>query len=283
MPIISFPGASAFTLPTGQAAGPDSGSQPAVTALAAEFVHFVELTSPLPEADQLVLARMLRYGPRTQRSDLAGRRLLVVPRIGTISPWSSKATDVAHNCGLERVRRIERGIWYTVAGRCATRPRCGRPHDRMTEAVLASEAEAERLFAHSQPKPLETIDLLGKGRAAIETANATLAWRWLPTRSTTWRKFPGLGPHPTDVELMMFAQANSEHCRHKIFNADLILDGEKQPQSLFQMIRRSSEASPRACCPRTKTMPPSWRSRGEALLPAPETNIYAFHRERSAF
>jgi len=193
MPIISFPGASAFT-PARLAKRLDriQAANPQVTALAAEFVHFVELTSPLPEADQLVLARMLRYGPRTQRSDLAGRRLLVVPRIGTISPWSSKATDVAHNCGLERVRRIERGIWYTVAGpvrdEAALRAAL---HDRMTEAVLASEAEAERLFAHSQPKPLETIDLLGKGRAAIETANATLAWRWLPTRSTTWRKVSG--------------------------------------------------------------------------------------------
>jgi phosphoribosylformylglycinamidine synthase len=283
MPIISFPGASAFT-PARLAKRLDriQAANPQVTALAAEFVHFVELTSPLPEADQLVLARMLRYGPRTQRSDLAGRRLLVVPRIGTISPWSSKATDVAHNCGLERVRRIERGIWYTVAGpvrdEAALRAAL---HDRMTEAVLASEAEAERLFAHSQPKPLETIDLLGKGRAAIETANATLGLALAPDEiDYLAESFRALGRNPTDVELMMFAQANSEHCRHKIFNADLILDGEKQPQSLFQMIRRSSEASPRGVLSAYKDNAAVMEGpEAKRFFPAPETNIYAFHRE----
>ena len=118
-------------------------------------------------------------------------------------------------------------------------------HDRMTESVLASETEAERLFGHAQPKPLQAIDVLGGGRAAIEAANVSLGLALAPDEiDYLAESFRALGRNPTDVELMMFAQANSEHCRHKIFNADFILDGEKQPQSLFQMIRRSTEASP---------------------------------------
>ncbi len=283
MPIISFPGASAFTparlakrLARIQAANPQ------VTALAAEFVHLVELTSPLPEADQQVLARVLRYGPRTERSNLAGRRLLVVPRIGTISPWSSKATDVAHNCGLDRVRRIERGLWYTVAGQVQDEAALRVAlHDRMTESVLASEAEAEQLFAHAQPRPLLAIDVLGKGRAAIETANVTLGLALAPDEiDYLAESFRALGRNPTDVELMMFAQANSEHCRHKIFNADLILDGEKQPQSLFQMIRRSSEASPRGVLSAYKDNAAVMEGpEANRFFPDPDSNVYATHRE----
>ena len=166
---------------------------------------------------------------------------------------------MAHNCGLGRVRRIERGIWYTIAGPVHDEPTLRAAlHDRMTESVLASEAEAERLFAHAQPRALQAVDVLGGGRGAIEVANLNLGLALAPDEiDYLAENFRALGRNPTDVELMMFAQANSEHCRHKIFNADFILDGERQPQSLFQMIRRSSEAksSPsmysmvRKCCP----------------------------------
>jgi phosphoribosylformylglycinamidine synthase len=206
----------------------------------------------------------------------------VVPRIGTISPWSSKATDVAHNCGLGRVRRVERGIWYTVAGQVHDEPALRAAlHDRMTESVLASETEAEHLFAHAQPRPLQSIDLLGGGRGAIEVANLSLGLALAPDEiDYLAESFRALGRNPTDVELMMFAQANSEHCRHKIFNADFILDGEKQPQSLFQMIRRSTLASPTGVLSAYKDNAAVVEGpEADRFFPDPNTNVYAFHHE----
>ena len=286
MPIFSLPGASAFTpARLAKRLAKIQAANPQVSALAAEFVHFVEIDSPLPDAEQLVLTRVLRYGPRAEASRVGsppGQRLLVVPRIGTISPWSSKATDVAHNCGLARVRRIERGIAYTVAGEVANQPALQAAlHDRMTESVLASEAEAERLFAHAQPRPLQTVDVLSGGRGAIETANLTLGLALAPDEiDYLVESFRTLGRNPTDVELMMFAQANSEHCRHKIFNADFILDGEKQPQSLFQMIRRSTAASPTGVLSAYKDNAAVMEGpQADRFFPDPDTNVYAFHRE----
>ena len=283
MSILSLAGASAFTLARlAKRLAKIQTANPQVSALAAEFVHFVELTSPLPEAEQGVLARVLRYGPRAPRSELDGQRLLVVPRIGTISPWSSKATDVAHNCGLERVRRIERGIWYTIAGPVHDEPTLRAAlHDRMTESVLASETDAERLFVHAQPRPLQAIDVLGGGRGAIQAANLTLGLALAPDEiDYLVESFRTLGRNPTDVELMMFAQANSEHCRHKIFNADLILDGKKQPRSLFQMIRRSTEASPTGVLSAYKDNAAVVEGlEADRFFPDPDTNVYAFHRE----
>ena len=283
MPIISFPGASAFTpARLAKRLAKIQTANPQVSAIAAEFIHFVELTSPLPEAEQAVLARVLRYGPRASKSQLDGRRLLVVPRIGTISPWSSKATDVAHNCGLQSVRRIERGIWYTVAGEVSDEPALRAAlHDRMTESVLAREAEAERLFAHAQPKPLQTIDVLAGGRGAIEAANVTLGLALAPDEMDYLvESFRGLHRNPTDVELMMFAQANSEHCRHKIFNADFIVDGEKQPHSLFQMIRQSTAASPAGVLSAYKDNAAVMQGPDAGrFFPDPDSNVYAFHRE----
>jgi phosphoribosylformylglycinamidine synthase len=286
MPIFSLPGASAFTpARLAKRLAKIQAANPQVSALAAEFVHFVEIDSPLPDAEQLVLTRVLRYGPRAEASRVGsppGQRLLVVPRIGTISPWSSKATDVAHNCGLARVRRIERGIAYTVAGEVANQPALQAAlHDRMTESVLASEAEAERLFAHAQPRPLHTVDVMAGGRGAIETANLTLGLALAPDEiDYLVESFRTLGRNPTDVELMMFAQANSEHCRHKIFNADFILDGEKQPQSLFQMIRRSTAASPTGVLSAYKDNAAVMEGpQADRFFPDPDTNVYAFHRE----
>ncbi|MGB6603402.1 MAG: phosphoribosylformylglycinamidine synthase, partial [Steroidobacteraceae bacterium] len=198
-----------------------------------------------------VLARLLDYGPRLPQPAAmhAGECLLVAPRAGTISPWSSKATDIAHVCGLESLRRIERGIEYRLE---AARP-LGRRSlnglaavlcDRMTEAALADPAEVARLFEHAPPRPLARVALAG-GRAALEAANRTLGLA-LSTDEIDYllAAFAALGRDPTDVELMMFAQANSEHCRHKIFNAGWTIDGEAREQSLFAMIRHTSAVSP---------------------------------------
>jgi phosphoribosylformylglycinamidine synthase len=222
------------------------GRNPGVRALDAGLVHFVDVTAPLDAGGRATLERLLQYGPRRERGALAGaRRFLVVPRLGTISPWSSKATDIARICGLSAVRRIERGLAYDVVGDVADEPALRAAlHDRMTESVLAP-AEAERLFARAEPRPVGSVDLASGGRAALERANLALGLALSPDEiDYLVASFAALGRNPHDVELMMFAQANSEHCRHKIFNASFIVDGEPQPRSLFQMIRRSTEASP---------------------------------------
>src|SRR5690606_7759111 len=149
-------------------------------------------------------------------------------RPGTISPWSSKATDIAHNCGLAKVRRLERGIAYTlVSGKPVDRRAVAALlHDRMTEAVLESPESARLLFATAEPGPLHSIDVLRGGRAALESANREMGLALAEDEiDYLLRSFLELGRNPNDVELMMFAQANSEHCRHKIFNASWTLEG----------------------------------------------------------
>ena len=220
---------------------------PQLTALRARFVHFVDLgAGELSDPERSLLGRLLEYGPRDNGSDLDGDKYWVVPRLGTISPWASKATDIAKICGLPQVRRIERGICYVVAGAINDEAALFYTlHDRMTESVLRSEHEAARLFLRAEPKPLRSIDVLGQGRGAIEDANRTLGLALAADEIEYLEQaYRGLGRNPTDIELMMFAQANSEHCRHKIFNADFVIDGEKQQSSLFKMIRRSTEQSP---------------------------------------
>ncbi|MEO8675726.1 MAG: phosphoribosylformylglycinamidine synthase [Casimicrobiaceae bacterium] len=222
-----------------------------VTGIAATFWHFVEVERELTPAEQSILERLLSYGPHDDAAIDEGAFALVVPRPGTISPWSSKATDIARNCGLDVVRRIERGIGYrlnTPAGKLDGAVRDALLpllHDRMTEAVLDSPDDARVLFAHVPPRPMTTILLMAQGRAAIERADADLGLALAPDEIDYLdANFRRAGRDPTDVELMMFAQANSEHCRHKIFNADWIVDGVRQDKSLFAMIRHTHATSP---------------------------------------
>jgi phosphoribosylformylglycinamidine synthase len=216
-----------------------------ISAANARFVHFVDVAGPLsPEATQ-VLGRLLEYGPRIAWSDVTGRQLYVVPRLGTISPWSSKATDIARNCGLNDVRRIERGIAWTIAG-SATDEKTLRSalHDRMTESVLERAEDGEQLFVRAEPRSLGRIDL-APGRSALVLANKRLGLALADDEiDYLMKSYAALGRNPTDVELMMFAQANSEHCRHKIFNADFVIDGENREKSLFKLIKHSTETSP---------------------------------------
>jgi phosphoribosylformylglycinamidine synthase len=218
---------------------------PRVTALFAEFVHFVA-TPELDQAQRGVLERLLAYGRQTDAQLAAGKQLWVVPRFGTISPWSSKATDIAHICGLGTIERIERGIAWTVTGELDDEPALRAClHDRMTETVLAAVTEASGLFAHETPRPKRSIPLLTLGRSALERANEQMGLALSADEiDYLCDAFTKLGRDPSDVELMMFAQANSEHCRHKIFNAEMVIDGELQEDSLFRMIRRSTEARP---------------------------------------
>ena len=173
---------------------------------------------------------------------------LITPRIGTISPWASKATEIAKNCGLAQIRRIERGMAVWLSGSLSEAQKqqwAALLHDRMTESVLPDFQAAARLFAHPEAQTFDTVDVLSGGRAALEKANAVLGLALSPDEiDYLLDNYRALKRNPSDVELMMFAQANSEHCRHKIFNADFILNGEKQSKSLFRMIRDTHEAAP---------------------------------------
>lgn len=218
---------------------------PAVTGLYAEFAHFAEVSGVLTADEEQVLGRLLKYGPSVPVQEPKGRLFLVVPRFGTISPWSSKASDIAHNCGLAKLERIERGIAYYVAGELSEADAAqvaARLHDRMTQLVLSQMEEAAGLFSHAQPKPLTVVDILGGGRAALEKANLELGLALAEDEiDYLVKSFVELGRNPHDVELMMFAQANSEHCRHKIFNASWDIDGQAQDKSLFGMIKNTYE------------------------------------------
>ena len=218
---------------------------PALAALAAEHWYFVEVEAAPTEADLVRLKDLLGI-PAALPAAPAGELLLVTPRLGTISPWSSKATDIARNCGFGFVARIERGTAFHAAGKKLDRTAlAARLHDRMTESVLDSVDAAAALFRHVPPQPLTGVDVLGGGRAALVAANAELGLALSDDEiDYLVENFGKLQRNPTDVELMMFAQANSEHCRHKIFNASWDVDGEQQPLSLFGMIRETHRAHP---------------------------------------
>jgi phosphoribosylformylglycinamidine synthase len=216
-----------------------------------EYWHFIEVGRPLSAQEHQVLAQLLTYGP-AQENEARGDLFLVTPRFGTVSPWASKATDIAHSCGLDAVRRIERGVAYWfgkgLIGKFSETDRQGIAaaiHDRMTESVLMSLEAADGLFAHVAPRQLASVDLLGRGRAALVAANTEMGLALSPDEIDYLAdNFIRMGRNPTDVELMMFAQANSEHCRHKIFNADWVIDGQKQSHSLFGMVRETHKMHP---------------------------------------
>jgi phosphoribosylformylglycinamidine synthase len=219
-----------------------------VKAVVAEHWYFVEISAPLSALERSRLVDLLAAHPATALPP-AGLALLVTPRLGTISPWSSKATDIAHNCGFDKIVRIERGIQFSLeiksfdeAARAAVLPLI---HDRMTESVLDSLDAADALFAHYAPQPLTTVDVIGGGRDALVAANSDLGLALSEDEiDYLVENFVRVGRNPTDVELMMFAQANSEHCRHKIFNADWIIDGVPQDKTLFGQIRDTHKAHP---------------------------------------
>ncbi|RLQ23841.1 phosphoribosylformylglycinamidine synthase [Seongchinamella sediminis] len=229
-----------------------SALNPDIKLLHTEFVHFADLDKALSPERRQVLEQLLDYGPTIDEAGhvaegLEGRLLLVTPRPGTISPWSSKATDIAHNCGLAEVKRIERGVAYQLAlpegldGDTLAAVK-SQLHDRMTESVFDTLEDARALFLAAEPAPMTSVDVLGGGKPALEAANASLGLALADDEiDYLVASFSELGRNPNDVELMMFAQANSEHCRHKIFNASWSIDGEEQPLSLFKMIRNTNE------------------------------------------
>ena len=237
---------------------------PAITSVQARFIHFVDSASPLSDDDMNRLHGLLTYGEPALPEHAEGlvEEFFVIPRFGTISPWASKATDIVHNCGMAHIHRLERGIAYRInlkGGILGTGLGAAKKlspdeaqavaallHDRMTESVLRHPDQAAGLFSSLEAKPLEFIDVLGAGRMALEKANTDLGLAMSEDEiDYLLEAFTNAKRNPTDVELMMFAQANSEHCRHKIFNADWTIDGVAQEMSLFKMIKNTHEKNPR--------------------------------------
>ncbi|WP_298170213.1 phosphoribosylformylglycinamidine synthase [Acidithiobacillus sp.] len=217
-----------------------------------QYLHLVDLGAALTSAEMGVLTALLQYGEPAEGPAEDAPEVCVVPRLGTISPWSSKATDIAGHCGLAAVRRIERGVSYRLrktgdaAFSAAELQAMSRLlHDPMTESVLPDWAAAAAIFAHPKPASLTRIALRKEGRAALHAANASMGLALAPAElDYLFDYFSGLGRDPSDAELMMFAQANSEHCRHKVFNAAYRLDGHVQDLSLFAMIRETHRRHP---------------------------------------
>ncbi|MDY6943586.1 MAG: phosphoribosylformylglycinamidine synthase [Pseudomonadota bacterium] len=222
---------------------------PETTGLYAEFVHFVDVEGELSASEENVLRVLLGYAGQTMDVAEGVRSVWVTPRFGTISPWASKATDIVHNCGLAKVRRVERGVRYDLMGlsdQADLIETLGDVlHDRMTQVLLDNADQVEALFMSARATPMQSVDVLGKGRAALVEADERMGLA-LSADEIDYlvESFRALGRNPNDIELMMFAQANSEHCRHKIFNADWIIEGQAMPHSLFQMIRNTYEHHP---------------------------------------
>jgi phosphoribosylformylglycinamidine synthase len=231
-----------------------ASSQPRIVGVSARHVHWVWSRAPLDRGTRDKLSALLTYGDAAPREAEAAL-VVVMPRLGTVSPWASKATDIAHNCGAD-IHRIERVTEYRLqvkAGLFGSKPlgtdelqaAAALLHDRMTESVAFEREAARHLFDERQAEPMAHVDVLGAGRAALQRANVefglALSDDEIDYLVAAFRK---LERNPTDVELMMFAQANSEHCRHKIFNAEFTIDGVKQPLSMFGMIRHTEKTSP---------------------------------------
>jgi len=266
---------------------------PALAALWARCVHLVELDAAagaeLPPAERRRLEQLLDYGAPVRTPSGTHDALIVTPRLGTRSPWSTKATEIAHRCGLGRIRRLERGVAWGLQGHDPARPftpaerRVFRRHlhDPMTESVFTAAGDLECLFERAPPAPVATVPLGAAGRPALERANAdwglALSGEEIDYLVAQYRR---LGRDPTDAELVMFAQVNSEHCRHKIFNARWRIDGRTRPHTLFEMIRRTHEAHP-ACTLSAYSDNAAVLQGfdGRRFFPDPASRVYAGHDE----
>ncbi|MCL1096509.1 phosphoribosylformylglycinamidine synthase [Shewanella gelidii] len=220
-----------------------------VSQIYAEYIHLADMSGTLSSDQQQQLDKILTYGPAIESHQPSGSLIFVTPRPGTISPWSSKATDIAYNCGLNQINRLERGIAYYVESDELTVQQQGTLnnllHDRMVEVVVPTFESAAQLFNETEPAAFTSVNILGEGRRALEYANTELGLALAEDEiDYLVENFVALGRNPHDIELMMFAQANSEHCRHKIFNADWKIDGKEQPKSLFKMIKNTYEVTP---------------------------------------
>lgn len=222
-----------------------SQAQPGLNLLSAEFIHFSDLNDALTEVEKKHLDQLLSY-TQALSANTAKSSIIVIPRLGTISPWSSKATDIVHLCDINKIRRIERATIYHFDAEITNQAKVlACVMDKMTESELSNIEDAHTLFDHFEPQPFTSVDILNDGKSALEKTNTELGLA-LSAGEIDYlvESFTRLERNPTDIELMMFAQANSEHCRHKIFNADWTVDNIEQAKSLFAMIRNTYHKHP---------------------------------------
>ena len=218
--------------------------------LGARFIHLIDSKNDPDEEQDRILDSILEYGPDWPFGTDEGFKVFTLPRFGTTSPWSSKATDIAKVCGLTSIEKIERGVVFTLELKdkdsAPNKEAIEMLYDRMTEVVITDLKQAKEIFSSLKPQPFSDVDILSDGKKALETANIELGLA-LNNDEIDYllEQFTKLNRNPTDAELMMFAQANSEHCRHKVFNADWVIDGVDKERSLFQMIKNTYEASSR--------------------------------------
>jgi phosphoribosylformylglycinamidine synthase len=255
-----------------------------VTGIYAEYMHFADLASELSTSEIEKLKKLLTYGPTIAEHAPAGELILVTPRPGTISPWSSKATDIANNCGLAQINRLERGIAYYVEGELTPSQKTQLLkvlHDRMMEVVNDSMDSAQQLFYTASPGKMRSVDILTGGKTALVNANTQMGLALADDEiDYLVESFITLGRNPNDIELMMFAQANSEHCRHKIFNADWTIDGVKKEKSLFKMIKNTYEKNPENVLSAYKDNASVMvGSKAGRFFPNPQTREYEYNQE----
>ena len=226
-----------------------------IVTVQAQYLHLLHVSEEPGPDNRKIVDQLLQYGPLESNSSVEAPhvlRFVTVPRIGTISPWSTKATDIFHHCGLTQVLRVERGITWSIGFSSDQSSQKNKNsdllalvHDPMTESVLEVDAELDPIFAEAEPAPLNTIDIINGGQDALDQADMEFGFALSDEEKVYLvEQFQSLGRNPTDVELMMFAQVNSEHCRHKIFNADWTIDSIDMPSSLFSMIRTTHEKHP---------------------------------------
>ncbi|MBF0382170.1 MAG: phosphoribosylformylglycinamidine synthase [Magnetococcales bacterium] len=265
------------------------GITPSLSLVSARFIHFIDLDGSLSKEDQNILTALLTYGAaNNQEPDPTNEPVVVVPRFGSISPWSTKATEIAKRCGLQQIHRLERGIAYEFSSSAISSEDLAaitpHIHDRMTQEVVVGFAAAQKMFADHKARPLTTVPVISDGIAALEAANGRLGLA-LATDEMEYliNYFNSRGSDPTDVELMMFAQANSEHCRHKIFNAAWQIDGEERSETLFGMIRNTEKSSPEgtliAYSDNSAVMV---GGEGKRFYPDSKTGEYTYHNENTA-
>ena len=252
-----------------------------VDSLQARFVYFVSTHEDLTREERSRLDALLMSGDQPVKLKKGALCLFVVPRPGTISPWSSKATDIASACDIDAVERIERGICYAIkfSGRVEDHSHLAPLlFDRMTEAVFNKATEVEALFEVHSAAPVVIIPLASKGREALVLANSELGLALSDDEiDYLVKSYADLDRDPTDAELMMFAQANSEHCRHKIFNASWVIDGEQQDKRLFGMIKSTTEKTPEGVISAysdNAAVIEGWN--GERLMPIPASREFEY-------
>ena len=225
---------------------------PQIKDIHSEYLHIVWCEKKIAASEKDTLERILHYGPKAQVLDFKDNSIITIPRPGTISPWASRATDIANHCGLYDIKRIERAVAvYIELKNGALLSEDQKKvltlylHDRMTEVSIFNLDDAKALFSHLAPKPIQYAEMLEHGKKVLNDFNKNLGLALSEDEiDYLFNYFTSIKRNPTDVELMMFAQANSEHCRHKIFNADWIVDGEKQSKSLFGMIKNTHQLHP---------------------------------------